>query len=98
MKHTPGPVETLARYCIQISSDHYQENPDFRDAVDAVLGQPIYDAAPDLLDLAATTLAEWHDDGSNFDKKEPPRIEAIRRSSVYETIRQAAIALTKEKP
>ncbi len=50
MKHTPGPVETLARYCIQISSDHYQENPDFRDAVDAVLGQPIYDAAPDLLE------------------------------------------------
>lgn len=41
-----GPVETLARYVLQ--SELYHSDMDVRDAVDAVLGQPIYDAGPDL--------------------------------------------------
>lgn len=43
----PGPVETLARLALQ--SDRYASDPGFRDAVDAVLGNSQYDAAPDLL-------------------------------------------------
>ena len=46
--HTPGPVEILARLCLQ--SDRYTTDMDFRDAVDAVIGRPVYDAAPELLE------------------------------------------------
>lgn len=41
-----GPVETLARYVLQ--SELYRSDMDVRDAVDAVLGDPIYDAAPEM--------------------------------------------------
>lgn len=47
MSHTPGPVETLARLSLQ--SQRYVEDADYRDAVDAVLGHPVYDASPALL-------------------------------------------------
>lgn len=47
MTHTPGPVETLARLSLQ--SQRYVDDPEYRDAVDAVLGCPQYDAAPALL-------------------------------------------------
>ena len=56
MEHTPGPVETLARLTIQ--SARYGGDPDFRDAVDTVLGNPVYDAAPEL--LAALIVLEDH--------------------------------------
>ena len=45
--HTPGPVETLARLAIQ--SDRYTSDEEFCIAVDAVIGKPVFDAAPDLL-------------------------------------------------
>ena len=54
-RHTPGPIETLARMCIQ--SNCYREDADFRDAVDAVIGQPKYDAAPELLEALEDLLA-----------------------------------------
>ena len=54
--------------------------------------QVLFEAAPELLELAATTLAEWHAKDSNVLSKEPGRIKAIRKSSAYEIIRQAAIA------
>ena len=50
-----------------------------------------YNDYPNLLDLAAETLAEWHLKSSNMEKIEPPRIKAIRESKVYEQIRQAAM-------
>jgi len=45
-RYAPGPVETLARLAIQ--SDRYSTDPEFRVAVDAVLGKLIFDAAPEL--------------------------------------------------
>ena len=50
MTHSPGPVETLARYCIQLASDQYEHDPTFRDAVDDVLGDPVFDSGPALLE------------------------------------------------
>lgn len=43
-KWTPGPCESLARLALQ--SVQYQQDGEFREAVDAVLGQSMYDAAP----------------------------------------------------
>ncbi|MBO6901412.1 MAG: hypothetical protein JJ864_08700 [Rhizobiaceae bacterium] len=48
LKHPIGPVETLARLCIQ--SNRYRDDADFREATDAVLGKPMYDAASEMLD------------------------------------------------
>ena len=47
-KHAPGPVELLARVSIQ--SKRYQFDGEYRDAVDNVIGNPLYDAAPELLE------------------------------------------------
>ncbi len=44
-----GPVQTLARLAIQ--SERYRDDADFRHAVDNVLNVPVYDAAPELLEL-----------------------------------------------
>ena len=52
--HTPGPVETLARLCMQ--SSRYHEDGEFRDAVDAVLGRAVFNAAPDLLAFLVDTI------------------------------------------
>lgn len=46
-KHTLGPVEALARLSLQ--SERYSLDAEFHRAVDAVLGNPIYDAGPGLL-------------------------------------------------
>ena len=46
-----GPVETLARYVLQ--SELYRSDMDVRDAVDSVLGSPIYDTAPAMHDVLA---------------------------------------------
>lgn len=58
MSHTPGPCETLARLAIQ--SQWYQVDADFRDAVDAVLGHPVYDAAPALLEVLTRFVNGHH--------------------------------------
>jgi aspartate/methionine/tyrosine aminotransferase len=58
--HDPGPCETLARLALQ--SERYAEDPDFRDAVNAVLGQPVFDAAPRLLE-AAKNLVRYLEEG-----------------------------------
>ncbi len=57
MTQIPGPVETLTRYCLQLTSDTYQYDPTFRDAVDAVSGNPVYDAAPELLEALEDSLS-----------------------------------------
>lgn len=49
MSSAPGPVELLARLALQ--SDRYRDDIDFQEAVDNVLGVPVYDAAPALLAL-----------------------------------------------
>jgi hypothetical protein len=54
-QHTPGPVEILARLALQ--DDRYHRDMDFRDAIDNVIGNPVWDAAPDLLDVATRCLA-----------------------------------------
>lgn len=54
--HTPGPVESLARLALQ--TEAFDSDPDFRDAVHAVLGISVYDAAPDLLRVCRL-LGEW---------------------------------------
>jgi len=51
MSHTPGPVEVLAR--LALCSERYYNDATFGDAVDAVLGVPVYDAAPALLAAGA---------------------------------------------
>lgn len=64
--HTPGPVETLARLSIQ--SLRYVPDEEFRNAVDAVIRKPMYDAAPDLLAIAkkikayGTISSSWIDE------------------------------------
>ena len=60
-RFTPGPVEILARMCIQ--SNRYREDADFRDAVDAVIGQPKYDAAPELLEALEQAVTSMQDSG-----------------------------------
>lgn len=54
-KHTPGPVETLARIAMQ--REDYRTDMDLRDAVDAVLGKPIYDASPLMLEALKLHVA-----------------------------------------
>ena len=44
----PGPCETLARLAMQ--SERYRDDEEFRLAVDAVIGHPVYDAAPELVE------------------------------------------------
>ncbi len=65
-----GPVETLARLAIQ--SNRYRDDAEFRDAVDAVIGQPIYDAAPDLkqaLEVLYEEATNFSVSGVYFDEK-----------------------------
>lgn len=61
-KHTPGPVETLARVAMQ--RDDYGTDMDLRDAVDNVVGNPVYDAAPDLLEALTVLLHTFENHGS----------------------------------
>ena len=57
-KHPPGPVETLARLALQ--SDRYRDDPDFRDAVDAVLGdEGAEQLNAELLTAIACYLGEY---------------------------------------
>ena len=80
-KFAPGPVETLARLCLQ--SDRYRGDADFREAVDAVLGMVIYDAAPDLMMLAI----DYRDD-----LKRPPKGDSRdRRLDAIEAVLVKAI-------
>ena len=58
--YTPGPVEMLARLSLQ--SQRYVNDPEYRDAVDAVLGCPQYDAAPALV-AALEWIADHGDTG-----------------------------------
>ena len=65
-----GPVETLARLALQ--SGVYHSDMDFRDAVDAVLGNPVYDAAPDLkhaLEVLYEEATNFSVSGVYFDEK-----------------------------
>lgn len=54
--HTPGPVEMLARLAIQ--SERYVRDEEYQIAVNAVIGKPVFDAAPALL---AALQAVLHD-------------------------------------
>ena len=51
-----GPVETLARLVLQ--SDLYSGNKYVRDAVDNVIGDPKFDAAPELYEALVEAISE----------------------------------------
>jgi hypothetical protein len=57
---TPGPCETLARLSLQ--SERYQKDAEFREAVDAVLGHPVYDHAP-IMRASLATILRYDDEG-----------------------------------
>jgi hypothetical protein len=76
MKHTPGPCETLARLALQ--SDRYQNDADFRDAVDAVLGHPVYEAAPALLEACEFLFTVLEDHGEKSGRAHAILFDAIR--------------------
>ena len=47
-KHTPGPIQSLCRLALQTES--YQQDLDFAEAVVRVLNDPVWDAAPNMLE------------------------------------------------
>ena len=96
MPHTPGPQRTcLTSGCQRKAIENSPSKSFCEPCSDAIARgkrtEHKISPAPDLLDLAAETLAEWHLNSSNMEKTEPPRIKAIRESKAYEQIRQAAM-------
>jgi hypothetical protein len=52
-----GPVETLARLVLQ--SDIYMSDSEVREAVDNVIGVPLYDMAPELYEAGSEACIDF---------------------------------------
>lgn len=79
-RYTMGPCETLARLAIQ--SDRYAQEPEFKVAVDNVLGHTEFDAAPNLLEVCKKA--------SKFlDSKYPTQDQEDLKEIIDDAIRKA---------